>query len=94
MKKKLVRGFIALALVIGTGVAVTMTSDDAHACTNCNVNNTNRKCKCGSSRLFADKIWTASNGKQRTKWICKDCGHKFITELRKGKEVILSDNEN
>lgn len=92
MKKKLVRGFIALMLVIGAGTAVTTTSSDAHACTKCNTSNTNRKCKCGSSRLFADKSWTASNGKLRTNWKCRDCGHGFTTELRNGKEVVLTGN--
>ncbi len=92
MKKKLIRGLIALALVIGGGVVITMTSNDVHACTKCSTKNDARKCGiCGSSRLFAEKSWTASNGKLRTFWKC-ECGHNFTTELRNGKEVVLTED--
>lgn len=92
MKKKLIKGLIALVFVIGGAAAVTTASNDAHACTKCNTSNMNRKCKCGSSRLFAVKSWTASNGKVRTNWKCKDCPHAFTTELRNGKEVVVTGN--
>ena len=90
MKKRLIRGMIALALVIGGGAALTMMSVDANGCTKCITKNSARKCgECKSPRLFARKSWTASNGKVRTFWVCEDCGHSFTTELRNGKEVVL-----
>lgn len=94
MKKRIVRGLIALALVVGGGTAITMTSNDVHACTKCDTNNASRKCgECGSDKLFAKKIFTHTNGKQRTNWKCEKCGHQFTTELRNGKEVVLKGNE-
>lgn len=94
MKKKLIRGLIALAIVIGGGAAFTMTSSDVQACKKCSTKNSDRKCgECKSTRLFAKTSWTASNGKIRTSWKCEDCGHNFITEMRNGKEVVLTEKE-
>lgn len=94
MNKKVLRGLIALAIVFSGGLAITMSSNDVYACTKCSIKNSNRKCGgCGSSRLYVKKVWTASNGRQRTSWKCEDCPHGFTTELRKGKEVVLNGNE-
>lgn len=94
MKKKLLKGLLAIAIVIGGVTAITMTSDDIHACTKCETKPSARKCgECGSSRLFAGRSWTASNGKVRTPWSCRDCNHSFVTELRRGKEVVLTEKE-
>lgn len=94
MKKKTLRLLFALAIVVGGGIAVTTTTTKAHACEDCETKPSARKCgKCGSSRLFAGECWTASNGKLRTPWTCKDCQHSFVTELRKGKEVVLTKKE-
>ncbi len=92
MKRKLLRWLAALAIVIGGGTAIAMTSNDAHACTKCETKPSARKCgECGSSRLFAGKSYTASNGKLRTDWNCKGCSHSFTTELCNGKEVVLEN---
>lgn len=94
MKPKLLRGLLILAIAIGSGTAITMTSNDAHACKKCETKPSARKCgECGSSRLFAGECWTASNGKVRTPWTCQDCEHSFVTELRNGKEVVLTEKE-
>lgn len=93
MKKKLVRGFMSLTLVIGICSAVITSSSEVHACKQCNTSNLNRKCKCGSTRLFVKKNYTAPNGKLRNIWECKECKHTFVTELRNGKDVILTEKE-
>lgn len=94
MRCKLIRGLLALAIVIGGGAAITMTSNDVYACTKCETKPSARKCgECGSSRLFAGECWIASNGKVRTPWTCQECKHSFTTELRKGKEVVLTEKE-
>lgn len=94
MKQKILRGLFALAIVIGGGAAITTTTNDVHACTKCETKPSARKCgECGSSRLFPGESWTASNGKVRTSWTCRDCPHSFVTELRKGKEVVLTEKE-
>lgn len=94
MKQKLLRGLFVLSIVIGGVAALTETSNDSHACDKCSTKNSDRKCgECGSSRLFAGKMWIASNGKTRTPWTCQDCKHSFVTELRKGKEVVLTAKE-
>lgn len=94
MKKKAIKFIMALALVAGAGMAVMLPTFKAEACTECDTRNASRKCaECNSSRLFDDKNWIADNGKSRTLWKCKDCGHSFITERRNGKEVVLKEDE-
>lgn len=92
MSKKLVSGFIALAIMIGGGAAIMSTSNETHACEECDTSNLNRKCKCGSSRLFAKKEEYVK-GELRTYWKCEDCSHSFVTARRKGKEVVLQKHE-
>lgn len=94
MRKALAKTVIAIILAAGCGGAVTMTTDNANACTKCNTSNINRKCgKCGSSKLWAIKNYTAANGKLRTDWECENCTHGFTTESRNGRDVLLKTEE-
>lgn len=92
MSKKLVSGFIALAIMIGGGAAIMSTSNETHACEKCDTNDASRKCKCGSSKLFCKKNEYVK-GELRSYWKCEKCGHKFVTARRKGKEVVLQKHE-
>lgn len=92
MKKKFTKAMLAFALIIGSGAAFAISSIDTQACKECDTSNLNRKCKCGSSRLEGTN-YSAPNGKTRTKWVCRDCKHSFITEMRNGKDVILTEKE-
>lgn len=94
MKKTFLRGLLTLSIIIAAGAMFIMTSNDAKACKKCDTRPSSRKCgECDSSRLFDDDCWTASNGRIRTHWTCIDCTHAFTTELRNGKEVVLTQKE-
>lgn len=94
MKKKFIRVLMTIVIVIGGGISIIMTAQEVYSCRKCNTKPHCRKCgECGSSLLFAKKVWTASNNRLRTLWACESCKHSFITELRSGKEIVLIEKE-
>lgn len=95
MKKKLIRGLIALTLMIGgTATIITITAPDAEACKSCNFSNVNRKCgNCNSPKLYSVHYYYGNNGRLHSVWECEDCKHRCVTESKNGKEVLLTSTE-
>lgn len=91
MKKKLIRVFLALAVVIGGGAAITMTSSDVHACNNCKVKGkekTERVCgSCKRKGTMAKSGSEFKNGYWHVNFKCDSCAHTTVYKTKDMNEI-------
>jgi len=92
MRKKFLRGILALALMIGGGTAVIMDSFAVNACDECDVSSddpTKRTCgKCGHRGMTKKKA-EFKNGKWHVTYKCdnSDCGHIYVRKTYNMSEI-------
>ena len=48
---------------------------------------------CNSSRLFKDGLRVLSNGKQKQRFVCRECGYRFSEKTNKELENIDGSNQ-
>ncbi len=90
MKKKLFRGLIALAIVIGGGVAITMTSNDVHACNNCKVKGkekSERVCGLCKKKGMSKTGSEFKNGYWHVNYKCDHCDHTTVYKTKNMNEI-------
>lgn len=90
MKKRILGGLFALAIVIGGGVAITMTSNNAHACNKCKVKGkeySERECGSCNKKGMSKTGSKFKNGYWYVNYKCDHCGHTTVYKTNDINEV-------
>ncbi|MDE6488333.1 MAG: hypothetical protein K2L46_03550 [Paramuribaculum sp.] len=90
MRKKLINGLAALAIVIGGGTAITMTSIDVHACDDCKVKGKEQPERvCGSCKKkgMSKTGSEFKNGSWHVNYKCDHCGHTTVYKTKNMYEI-------